>query len=410
MGDNTPKDTFLWKLKLQKYGADYANSRIHAVKAEVLVLASGKDSMFLSGSEAQRLSRTIPNCNFRYFKDSKHNLLMEDGINLLTIIKGTFTYRRSRRRDCVSDFLPPSMSEYNNVFNGSFGIIRLSISPVMFSTMEDGKIVRGLRGVPNEGPVLLVGYHMLFGSEISSLIQEFLREKNIMVHGMAHLEMFTSNFEEPSKEFSHFDYFKVLGALPVTARNLFKLFSTKSYAVLYPGGIREALHRKGEKYKLFWPDQPEFVRMAAKFGATIVPFGAVGEDDVVELFLDYNDQMRIPFLNDHIRQQNGKAIKLRTEKGGEVSNEDFFVPGFYPKIPGRFYFLFGKPIETKGKEDMLKDEDYRKSFYLQIKSEVENAMAYLTKKREEDPYRGILERTVYRAVSAPVDNVPSFEP
>lgn len=59
---------------------------------------------------------------------------------------------------------------------------------------------------------------------------------------------------------------------------------------------------------------------------------------------------------------------------------------------------------------MLKDEDYRKGFYLQIKSEVENAMAYLTKKREEDPYRGILERTVYRAVSAPVDNVPSFEP
>lgn len=40
---------------------------------------------------------------------------------------------------------------------------------------------------------------------------------------------------------------------------------------------------QGEKYKLFWPDQPEFVRMAAKFGATIVPFGAVGEDDIVEV-------------------------------------------------------------------------------------------------------------------------------
>ena len=40
---------------------------------------------------------------------------------------------------------------------------------------------------------------------------------------------------------------------------------------------------QGETYKLFWPDQPEFVRMAAKFGATIVPFGVIGEDDIAEV-------------------------------------------------------------------------------------------------------------------------------
>jgi len=40
---------------------------------------------------------------------------------------------------------------------------------------------------------------------------------------------------------------------------------------------------QGEEYKLFWPDQQEFVRMAARFGATIVPFGTVGEDDVAEV-------------------------------------------------------------------------------------------------------------------------------
>jgi len=40
---------------------------------------------------------------------------------------------------------------------------------------------------------------------------------------------------------------------------------------------------QGEEYKLFWPDQPEFVRMAARFGATIIPFGVVGEDDLAEV-------------------------------------------------------------------------------------------------------------------------------
>lgn len=38
-----------------------------------------------------------------------------------------------------------------------------------------------------------------------------------------------------------------------------------------------------EKYKLIWPNTQEFVRMAAHFGATIVPFGVVGEDDMAEV-------------------------------------------------------------------------------------------------------------------------------
>lgn len=38
--------------------------------------------------------------------------MQEDGVNLLTIIKGTLKYRRSRNHDFVKDFIPPSMSEY----------------------------------------------------------------------------------------------------------------------------------------------------------------------------------------------------------------------------------------------------------------------------------------------------------
>lgn len=39
LADIIPKATLLWKLKLLKSAASYANSRLHAVKAEVLVLA-----------------------------------------------------------------------------------------------------------------------------------------------------------------------------------------------------------------------------------------------------------------------------------------------------------------------------------------------------------------------------------
>ncbi|XP_071933401.1 phytyl ester synthase 1, chloroplastic isoform X1 [Coffea arabica] len=410
--DIMPVEFYTWKLKMLKTAAAYANSRLHAVKAEVLVLASGKDNMFPSEDEGRRLSDTVGNCNFRCFKDNGHTLLLEGTVNLLTVIKGTGHYRRKTKRDEVSDYVPPSLSEYKLAFDKILGYYRLATSPVMYSTLEDSNIVRGLRGVPDKGPVLLVGYHMLLGAEIYSLVEGFLREKNMVVRGLSHPEMFTKNFGSKYAESSNFDLFKVFGALPVSERNLFRLFSAKSHVLLYPGGVREALHRKGESYKLFWPEQPEFVRMAVKFGVTIVPFGVVGVDDIVELFLDYNEQMRIPFLNQQIRQQNHNAIKLRNRierTGEEVSHQDLFVPGFYPKIPGRFYFLFGKPIETEGMKECLKDEKLTKILYKKIKSEVEKNIAYLLEKREQDPYRNILKRMAYCDVSMHVDHVPSFD-
>ncbi|KAL6278737.1 hypothetical protein ACE6H2_022338 [Prunus campanulata] len=406
LADIIPRATLLWKLKLLKSAAAYANSRLHAVKAEVLVLASGKDNMVPSRDEAQRLMSSLQNCTVRHFNDNGHTLLLEDGINLLTVIKGTCKYRRSRKRDYVSDFLPPSMSELKYTSDEVFGLLRLATGSVMFSTLEDGKIVRGLAGVPHEGPVLIVGYHNLMGLELNSLVEEFLREKNIMVRGAAHPELFWGK----SGSSATFDLLKVFGAVPVTAKNLFKLLSSKSHVLLYPGGAREALHFKGEEYKLFWPNQPEFVRMAARFGATIVPFAAVGEDDVLELVFDYNDIKKIPVISDYIKESNRDAIRLRDETSGEVANVDLFFPGVLPKLPGRFYHLFGKPIVTKGKKEILKDKENANKLYLEIQSDIENSLAYLLKKREEDPYRSIIDRTAYRAIYSPIHEVPTFEP
>lgn len=406
LADIIPRATLLWKLKLLKSAAAYANSRLHAVKAEVLVLASGKDNMVPSRDEAQRLMSSLQNCTVRHFNDNGHTLLLEDGINLLTVIKGTCKYRRSRKRDYVSDFLPPSMSELKYTCDEVFGLLRLATGSVMFSTLEDGKIVRGLAGVPHEGPVLIVGYHNLMGLELNSLIEEFLREKNIMVRGAAHPELFWGK----SSSLATFDWHKVFGAVPVTAKNLFKLLSSKSHVLLYPGGAREALHFKGEEYKLFWPNKPEFVRMAAQFGATIVPFAAVGEDDLLELVFDYNDLKKIPMISDYIKESNRDAIRLRDETSGEVGNTDLFLPGVLPKLPGRYYYLFGKPIVTKGKKEFLKDKENANKLYLEIQSDIENSLAYLLKKREEDPYRSVTDRTAYRAMYSPIHGVPTFEP
>ncbi|KAJ4838462.1 hypothetical protein Tsubulata_046401, partial [Turnera subulata] len=205
---------------------------------------------------------------------------------------------RSRRHDPVSDYLPPSRSEFKLAFDIEVvRVLKFATGSAMFSTLDDGKIVR-----------------------------EYLREKNIVVHGLAHPVLFTGNIEGSSPEFSMYDWMKVMGAVPVTGSNLFKLLSAKSHVLLYPGGAREALHYKNGR----------------RFGATIVPFGAVGEDDLAELVLDYNDLMKIPILNDYIRDSQRQAIRVRDESKGEVANQELFTPGLLPKLPGRAYFLFGK--------------------------------------------------------------------
>jgi len=48
----------------------------------------------------------------------------------------------------------------------------------------------------------------------------------------------------------------------------------------------------------------------------------------------------------------------RDKSKGEVANQELYLPGILPKVPGRFYFLFGKPIETKDrKEEILEDRE-----------------------------------------------------
>ncbi|KAJ0775023.1 hypothetical protein HanOQP8_Chr03g0118301 [Helianthus annuus] len=100
----------------------------------------------------------------------------------------------------------------------------------------------------------------------------------------------------------------------------------------------------------------------------------------------------------------------RKEMGGEISKQKLHFPIFLPKLPGRLYYMFGKPIRTKGKENMVHDKAYLEELYLQIKCNVENNMAYLLNKREEDPYRGFVERLMWVRDHGSLDQIPSFEP
>ena len=111
----------------------------------------------------------------------------------------------------------------------------------MLSTLEDGKIVRGLSGIPSEGPVLFVGNHMLLGLELIPMITQFIIEKNILLRGITHPLSF---FKMRDGFEGAFDLLRLMGAVPLSATNFYKLLSSKYHVLMYPGGGREALHRK----------------------------------------------------------------------------------------------------------------------------------------------------------------------
>ncbi|XVE67639.1 hypothetical protein DITRI_Ditri09bG0004300 [Diplodiscus trichospermus] len=412
LADILPRETLRWKLNLLKSGSANANSSLHAVKAQMLILCSGRDQLLPSQEESQRIQKALPNCEIRTFEENGHFLFLEDNFDLVTIIKGATFYRHGKHYDCVSDYKPPTPSEFKKVYE-SFRWIATATGPVMLSTLGDGKVVRGLAGIPSEGPVLFVGYHMLLGVDIIPFVAQLLIERNILVRGIAHPAMFVrlKDRKPPEPEPSDYDVIRVMGAVPVSAANFYKLMSSKSHALLYPGGVREALHRKGEEYKLFWPERSEFVRMASRFGAKIVPFGVVGEDDFAEIIFDYNDQIKIPGRREEIEQITDRVAKLRTDATGEVANQQMHLPWMMPKFPGRFYYYFGKPIETEGMKMELREKEKSHELYLQIKSEVERCIGYLKEKREKDPYRNILSRFLYRASHGSTSpcEIPTFE-
>eukprot|EP00933_Yihiella_yeosuensis_P021264 TRINITY_DN16868_c0_g1_i1.p1 TRINITY_DN16868_c0_g1~~TRINITY_DN16868_c0_g1_i1.p1 ORF type:complete len:910 (-),score=173.94 TRINITY_DN16868_c0_g1_i1:106-2814(-) len=191
------------------------------------------------------------------------------------------------------------------------------------------------------------------------------------------------------------------GAVPVTPRNFYSLLQRNEAVLLFPGGAREACHGPGEKYQLFWPEKTDFVRLAARFNAIIVPFGGVGSADNVTIQERRQDQSKQP-------GRNG----LKVEGGGflpvsEALQEPLGFPNVFPRLPpagqtspgvgDRFYFSFGNPVDLGGLDP--KDKEACDATYGKIRADVESEIAWLLQQRVKDPYRDFVKRQVFERVA-----------
>ncbi|MFI6311856.1 lysophospholipid acyltransferase family protein [Nocardia fusca] len=188
----------------------------------------------------------------------------------------------------------------------------------------------GLDNIPAEGPVLLVANHNLLGViDAPLLLPEVLRTRGRLIRGLA------ENLLISVPGVRHLLHY--YGSVRGTRENCRTLLDRGEAVLVFPGGGREAIRRKGEKYALRWEGRTGFARMAIECGAPIVPVAMIGIDDAYDIIADKDDRLLRP-------------LRLLVESLGihaELTPPLVRGIGLTPiPRPERLYFTAGTPIDT----------------------------------------------------------------
>ncbi|KAI8105771.1 hypothetical protein M9434_000352 [Picochlorum sp. BPE23] len=453
LADILPRDTLAHKLELLKQGCEIVEGEVGDVKQRVFVLVGDQDLLLPSEQEGSKLQSKLARAHVRVERGRSHALLQEGGVDLVSIMKEEGFYVSTRRLSV------PAVKRYKGSSFGtsqpielptdielgryservtSFG--RRLTSPVFISTYMDGNKVSGLGALPMPGeqrPILFVGNHQSLALDMGVFCEEILKTRGIMLRGLAHPAIFASarrgnkgSEEDPARldampafinalngrdnngtRNRSFEVFlEEFGAVPVGPTNFVRLLQGKEAILLYPGGVKEAYRKKGQEYQLFWPQKSEFVRMAAKYDAIIVPFAGVGVDDGLNIVLDSDEMKDIPFLGQFISQSSEAIPQARrgVNADSEESRDSFVSPIAVPKLPpNRLYYMFQKPIELS--KEIVDDREACEQIYRDVKKSVEDGIEYLLEKRNTDPYSDFGTRLAYESFRGTAPTFPIYE-
>lgn len=194
----------------------------------------------------------------------------------------------------------------------------------------------GLDNINPDAPALFVGNHTTYG-----MLDIPLFQAGVYNHSGVWLRGLADHAHYRIKPWSRI--LEKHGAIRGT-RELCSLAMTEGENIMvFPGGGREVMKRRGEEYTLIWKRRLGFVKLATQHHYPIQPFASVGADDVWDILLDSG------FWNRKI-----PAWTLKTSGLWEMSRQGQEVPplvrGIGPSIlprPEPFFFALGEPISTE---------------------------------------------------------------
>jgi 1-acyl-sn-glycerol-3-phosphate acyltransferase len=248
----------------------------------------------------------------------------------------------------------------------------------------------GIEHVPREGAVLLTGNHTVYGLiDIPMLALELYEKTGRLVRGLGD----HNHFALPIWR----DVLHRLGAVRGTRENCARLFERGEPVLVFPGGGREVMKHKDEKYQLIWKERVGFARLAIEYGVPIVPFASVGVEDMFEIIADADDILRSP-VGELLRVlgvttqpwfRHGEILPPLTRGAGPVG---------LPRIE-RQYFLFGPPIDTQRFRGRHEDREACLALRRQVQAAVEMQIGQLREVQAADPERYPVQRLLRRLAS-----------
>ncbi|PLW67387.1 lysophospholipid acyltransferase family protein [Pseudohalioglobus lutimaris] len=241
-------------------------------------------------------------------------------------------------------------------------------------------VILGEENLPDK-PCLFVGNHSLFALDGWVLGPMFLRELGRFPRAMGDKFLFTNPrvgdlVLRSGGVMGHPD---VCSALMADGRDL----------LVFPGGAHEAVKSARDMYELQWKERYGFVKLAAKNGYTIMPFGMVGPDEFYGHLMEGEDLPESPI------GQLLKRLGLLTED----TRKDMLPPipvgalgTLFPK-PQRCYIGFGEPIDLAAMKGKTPTKRQQQSIRSQVAEQIETQLAELLFTRAQNRGRdGLLRR------------------
>lgn len=245
--------------------------------------------------------------------------------------------------------------------------------------------VFGLENIDPANPSLFVANHNIFAIDVALIITEIYHNKGILPRALGD----KWHFSVPVWR----DVLARFGGVDGSRENCTRLMEAGEHVMIFPGGGREALKRKGEAYQLQWKQRTGFVRFAVQYGYPIIPFCSVGGDNAFSILLDGNDILKSRLG----RFLESKGVIQKYFKGGDLIPP--IVRGIGPTMiprPEPFYFSFGEPIDTKPFKKKLENKKELLKLRDKVANSINTQIRDLDFRRKHDTKVGLIRRFLTR--------------
>lgn len=222
-----------------------------------------------------------------------------------------------------------------------------------------------------EQPCLFVGNHSLFALDGAVLAPVLYRELGRPVRPLGDKFLWSNKAlgEALLKRGAVMGHPAVCEALMENGADL----------LLFPGGAHEAVKPASAMYELQWKERYGFVRLAARHGYTIVPFGMVGPDEFYDHWIE-GDELPDSPIGQVLRHlglmnENTRADMLPPIPRGSLGT-------LLPR-PQRCFVGFGEPLDLSDYAGRTPTKAQQRHIRDQVALSIETQLAELLRVREQ---------------------------